>query len=54
MGLENPLPAECRRQGYEAAKDELRRLLAKVPEQQWIGVVAAWLLEEIEENDDRG
>ena len=46
--------AECRRQGYEAAKDELRRLLCKVPEQQQLGVVHAWLLEEIKENDDRG
>ena len=46
------LATECRRQGYEAAKDELRRLLGKVPEQQWVGVVAAWLLQTIEETDD--
>ncbi len=51
MGLENPLPAECRRQGYEAGKDELRRLLAKVPEEQMLGVVVAWLYEG--EEDDR-
>lgn len=54
MGLENPLPAECRRQGYEAGKDELRRLLCKVPESQQLAVVHAWLLEAIKESDDRG
>ena len=36
---------EYHRQGYAAAKEELRRLLAKVPEEQMIGVVAAWLHE---------
>lgn len=46
--------AEYRRQGYEAGKDELRRLLRKVPEQQQLAVVHAWLLEMIEESDDRG
>ena len=39
------LAPECRRQGYAAAKEELRRLLNKVPEEQMIGVVAAWLHE---------
>lgn len=31
--------------GYNAAKDMLRSLLRKVPEEQMIGVVAAWLHE---------
>jgi len=31
--------------GYAAARDELRKLLRKVPEEQMIGVVAAWLHE---------
>lgn len=38
--------------GYNAAKDMLRRLLRKVPESQQLGVVHAWLLEEIEDDDD--
>lgn len=37
--------AEYRRQGYAAAREELRMLLAKVPEEQMLGVVAAWLHE---------
>ena len=36
--------------GYAAAMAELRMLLGKVPEEQMIGVVMAWLTEEI---DDR-
>lgn len=44
--------AEYRRQGCEAGKDELRRLLRKVPEQQQLAVVHAWLLETTEEIDD--
>ena len=36
--------------GYNAAKDMLRSLLRKVPEERMIGVVMAWLTEEI---DDR-
>ena len=39
------LAPEYRRQGYAAAREELRMLLAKVPEEQMIGVVAAWLHE---------
>lgn len=36
---------EDRRRGYGAAQDDLRMLLGKVPEEQWVGVVAAWLHE---------
>ena len=34
--------------GYETAKGDLRKLLGKVPEEQMLGVVMSWLVEEID------
>ena len=35
--------------GHRAAKDQLRQLLAKVDENMKLGVVRAWLLEEVDD-----
>ena len=39
--------------GYDAARHDLRRLLAKVDEKKRLGVVYAWLHEQEEDENER-